>query len=66
MSARYALKSWLDEFFPNKAEHVGSDVESDLLALARHIAQNRQAPRFFPFEGLATSTTWTPSPGASP
>jgi superfamily II DNA or RNA helicase len=44
------VSAWKDEFFPDEIEHIGSNLEADLFGLARHIAQNRQAPRFFPFE----------------
>jgi len=44
------LDAWKDEFFPNESEHVGSGIGGDLFGLARHVAQNREAPRFFPFE----------------
>ena len=47
---RTALQNWADEFFPEGSDHVGSGLEGDLFALARHIAQNRQAPRFFEFK----------------
>ncbi len=42
--------AWKDEFFPNETDRIGSDLRGDLFGLARHVAQNRQAPRFFPFE----------------
>ncbi len=44
------LSAWKDEFFPNGSDQIGSNLGGDLFALARHVAQNRQAPRFFPFE----------------
>src|SRR6185437_10220310 len=47
---RMCLSAWKDNFFPNESEHVGSDLGGDLFGLARHVAQNRQSPRFFPFE----------------
>ncbi len=58
------LDSWRDEFFPNESEHVGSDVESDLLGLARHVAQNRQAP-VLPVRGARQARPRRPRQGHS-
>jgi hypothetical protein len=45
------LNSWQQEFFADAGERVGGDLTGDLLSVVRHVAQNeRQAPKFFPFE----------------
>lgn len=45
------LNSWQQEFFDDAGERVGGDLTGDLLSVVRHVAQNeRQAPKFFPFE----------------
>ena len=45
-----AVVEWKKELFPDESRHVGSGLEGDLFALARHVAQNREAPRFFEFK----------------
>lgn len=48
---RVSLNDWQREFFANAGERVGGNLTGDLLSVARHVAQNeRQAPKFFPFE----------------
>jgi hypothetical protein len=36
--------------FPSVDEHFGSDLSQDIFGIARHIAQNSTAPKFFSFE----------------
>lgn len=48
---REQLNDWQQEFFADAGERVGGDLTGDLLSVVRHMGQNeRQAPKFFPFE----------------
>ncbi len=44
------LEQWREQFFPDGGTHVGGDLLFNLFHLARHVAQNESAPRFFLFE----------------
>lgn len=48
---RSQLESWREVYFAGGADHIGSELQRDLFALARHMAQNeRQLPLFVPFD----------------
>ena len=45
------LTNWQNNLFDSSDEHIGSDLLDELLAIARHMAQNENArPPFFQFE----------------
>jgi superfamily II DNA or RNA helicase len=47
---RPSVDGWLHRFFPNADERLGGGLSQDLFAVARHVAENRTPPKFFPFE----------------
>lgn len=47
---RGTLEGWQRKFFASVDQRVGGGLADDLFAIARHIAQNDQPPRFFAFE----------------
>jgi len=44
------LNEWVEMFFRESSHHCGSNLEDDILKIARHISQNGRAPRYYPFE----------------
>ncbi len=44
------IEAWQEEFFPNTEDRFGTNLAADLFKIARHIAQNGSAPRFFEFD----------------
>jgi len=44
------LNEWVEMFFNEPEHHCGTTLADDILKIARHIAQNGHAPRYFPFE----------------
>jgi len=47
---RPSVDGWLQRFFPNANERIGGGLAQDLFAVARHVAENSTAPKFFSFE----------------
>ncbi|MEH1994459.1 DEAD/DEAH box helicase family protein [Nostoc sp.] len=46
------IEQWIDEYFDSKADDIGQKLQSDLIKIVRHIAQNpdKYAPPYHPFE----------------
>ncbi len=49
-SVRNQIDAWRDNFFPEREQHYGTNLDDDLFKIVRHIAQNGSVPRFFKFE----------------
>ncbi len=43
-------KAWVEKYFAASGSIVGLDVPANVLHVARHVAQNEEAPPFFAFE----------------
>ncbi len=44
------VEGWQKKFFPKTQDHFGLSLATDLFKIARHVAQNGSAPRFFAFD----------------
>ncbi len=45
------VNTWQEDHFAGGLDHIGSDLQRDLFALGRHVAQSEgQLPRFIPFD----------------
>ncbi|MEH2258625.1 DEAD/DEAH box helicase family protein [Nostoc sp.] len=44
------VKQWINERFERKTDNIGEKLDSDLIKIVRHIAQNQSVPIYHPFE----------------
>lgn len=44
------IESWMDSYFDSENDSLGDKLNSDLIKIVRHIAQNQSVPDFYPFE----------------
>src|SRR5206468_318236 len=50
-TVRDQVETWQKLHFAEGLDHIGSNLQRDLFALGRHMAQNdRQLPQFIPFD----------------
>lgn len=48
---RAEVEAWQKQHFGDGGDHIGSDLQRDIIGLVRHLAQNdRQLPIFIPFD----------------
>ncbi|WP_192881709.1 DEAD/DEAH box helicase family protein [Nostoc sp. CENA543] len=44
------VEQWLDKYFDRKSDDIGQKLQSDLMKIVRHIAQNESLPPYHSFE----------------
>lgn len=44
------VQQWISDGFERKTDNIGEKLDSDLIKIVRHIAQNQSAPIYHPFE----------------
>lgn len=50
-TVRDQIETWQNSYFAEGVDHIGSDLQRDMFAMGRHMAQNdKQFPRFIPFD----------------
>lgn len=44
------VQQWISDGFERKTDNIGEKLDSDLIKIVRHIAQNQSVPIYHPFE----------------
>ncbi|MFN6540320.1 MAG: DEAD/DEAH box helicase family protein [Nostoc sp. EkiNYC01] len=44
------VQQWISEGFERKTDNIGEKLDSDLIKIVRHIAQNQSAPQYYSFQ----------------
>lgn len=44
------VQKWMSEWFDHKADDIGGRLNSDLIKIVRHVAQNQSSPSYYAFD----------------